>query len=79
MTKEAWFKFYPVDWRADPGLRVCSLAARGVWIDILCALHDSDEYGVARFCDDLPSEHVREHRMYRDSGANVVYLTVRKC
>jgi len=30
-------------------LRRCSKAARGAWIDTLCALHDSDEYGIARY------------------------------
>jgi extracellular factor (EF) 3-hydroxypalmitic acid methyl ester biosynthesis protein len=38
-----------------------------------------DELGVARFCDDLPPDRIRERRMQRDSGGNVVYLTVRKC
>ena len=38
-----------------------------------------DERGVARFCDDLPGDQIREQKMERDSGGNVVYLTVRKC
>jgi len=29
--KNPWVTFYPTDWRADPGLRHCSLAARGRW------------------------------------------------
>lgn len=43
------FQFYTKDWRSNSKLRRCSPAARGVWIDILCALHDSDEYGIARY------------------------------
>lgn len=38
-----------------------------------------DEHGVAAFCDDLPPDLIREQRMERDSGRNVIYLTVRKC
>jgi hypothetical protein len=61
------FQFYTKDWRSNSKLRRCSPAARGVWVDILCALHDSDEYGVARYSlKELASEvgasmaHVRE-------------------
>lgn len=43
------FQFYPGDWRNNAKLRRCSEAARGGWIDILCVLHDSDEYGVVRW------------------------------
>ena len=43
------FQFYPADWRNNAKLRRCSEAARGAWIDILCVLHDSDEYGVCRW------------------------------
>lgn len=43
------FQFYPADWRGNAKLRRCSDAARGVWIDLLCVLHDSDEYGVCRW------------------------------
>lgn len=43
------FQFYPADWRNNAKLRRCSPAARGVWVDVLCILHDSDEYGVLRW------------------------------
>lgn len=44
------FQFYPGDWQKNANLRRCSPAARGVWVDILCLLHDSDsEYGVLRW------------------------------
>ncbi|WP_157119053.1 hypothetical protein [Azohydromonas lata] len=48
MTRPS-FQFYPGDWLKDTKLRRCSHAARGAWIDVLCVLHDSEEYGVARF------------------------------
>jgi hypothetical protein len=40
-----WFKFFPTDWRADPALRMCSPAARGVWIDMICLMHEATPYG----------------------------------
>ena len=40
-----WMKFYPVDWRADPRLRLCSLAARGLWIDLMTYMHEGEPYG----------------------------------
>lgn len=40
-----WMKFYPVDWRADPRLRMCSLAARGLWIDLMTYMHEGEPYG----------------------------------
>ena len=39
------FQFYPADWRKDPELACCSLAARGLWIEMLCIAHESTEYG----------------------------------
>ena len=47
--KRPSFQFYPADWRNDANLRRCSEAARGVWMDTLCLLHDSAEYGVLRW------------------------------
>jgi hypothetical protein len=47
--KRPAFQFYTKDWKTNMKLRRCSEAARGAWIDILCSLHDGEEYGVARF------------------------------
>lgn len=40
-----WMKFYPSDWRADPALRVCSIGARGLWMEMLCLMHEADPRG----------------------------------
>lgn len=40
-----WFKFYPGDWRADPALRSCSVAARGLWMEMLCIMHEAKPRG----------------------------------
>jgi hypothetical protein len=38
-------KFYPSDWRADPALRSCTIAARGLWVEMLALMHESEPYG----------------------------------
>jgi hypothetical protein len=43
--KRPSFQFYPSDWRNDSGLRLCSLAARGLWVEMMCIAHESEEYG----------------------------------
>lgn len=43
------FQFYPADWRNNANLRRCSWEARGVWIEVMGLMHDSDTYGVLRW------------------------------
>ena len=43
--KLPWLKFYPADWRADPALRMCSLAARGLWMEMLAIMHEASPRG----------------------------------
>jgi len=38
-------KFYPSDWRADPRLRICSMAARGLWLEMLAVMHEATPRG----------------------------------
>lgn len=45
MTEHRWSKFWWQDWQADPALRSCSLAARGLWIDMLCIAHTGTPRG----------------------------------
>ena len=45
MSGHPWLKFYPSDWRADIALRVCSIAARGLYFEM--ALFNSSE-GLSR-------------------------------
>lgn len=42
---QPWLKFYPRDWRGDQALRACSVAARGLWIEMLCVMHEAQPYG----------------------------------
>lgn len=36
--KRPALQFYPNDWRSEPSLQMCSLAARGLWIEMLCIM-----------------------------------------
>jgi hypothetical protein len=42
---DPWMKFYPSDWRSEPRLRLVSMAARGLWVEMLCIMHESDPRG----------------------------------
>ncbi|WP_420578798.1 hypothetical protein [Oceaniradius stylonematis] len=42
---QPWFKFYPTDWRSDPRLRMCSMAARGLWVEMIALMHEATPYG----------------------------------
>lgn len=43
--KRPAFQFYPADWRKDIELRACSVAARGLWVDLICLAHECEPYG----------------------------------
>lgn len=45
MAGTTWSKFFWSDWRSDPGLRACSYAARGLWIDMLAIMADAEPIG----------------------------------
>lgn len=40
-----WIKFWPQDWQRDPALRSCGVAARGLWMDMICIAHEGSPYG----------------------------------
>jgi len=43
--KRPSFQFYPADWLRDTALRTCSVAARGLWMDMICFMHEGTPYG----------------------------------
>ncbi len=43
--KRPAFQFYPADWRKDAALQSCSLAAQGLWVNMLCIAHECEPYG----------------------------------
>jgi hypothetical protein len=44
-SKDSAFQFFASDWLNDQSLRMCAPETRGLWIDILCLMHLSDERG----------------------------------
>lgn len=42
MGKRPSFQFYTGDWKKDPKLSLCAPQSRGIWIDLLCGIHDLD-------------------------------------
>jgi hypothetical protein len=40
-----WSKYVWGDWFRDAALHSCSLAARGLWADLLCLCHDGEPHG----------------------------------
>lgn len=44
-----WFKFFTSDWLGNAKLKRCTHEEKGIWIDVLCLLHDQAEYGVVRW------------------------------
>lgn len=45
MSRRPWFPFYPADWLGDQRLMMCSLPARGLWLDMMALMHDGEPYG----------------------------------
>lgn len=43
--KRPSFQFYPSDWLRDTALRSCSIGARGLWMDMICFMHEGSPYG----------------------------------
>jgi hypothetical protein len=54
-TIQPWLKWYPQDWRADPALHSCSLAARGLWIELIGFMHEAHPYGLLLIGGNQPS------------------------
>lgn len=44
-SRRPWIKWYTSDWRADQAVQSCSLAARGLWHEMLGLMHEAEPYG----------------------------------
>lgn len=47
--KRPSFQFYPGDWASNPNLKRCTFAERGIWLEVMCLMHDQEAYGVLRW------------------------------
>lgn len=45
MGKMPAFQFYPSDWRSDNGVQALGFFERGVWFEMLCLMHESEQRG----------------------------------
>ena len=45
MAAGSWTRFFWSDWAGDPALRVCSLAAQGLWMRMLCIAAEANPTG----------------------------------
>jgi len=45
MSATTWTKFYWADWGIDPALKLCSLAAQGLWMRMLCVAAEATPRG----------------------------------
>jgi len=71
--KRPAFQFYPADWRKDPALSSCSLSARGLWIELMCIAHESEQYGHLSI-NGIPMSIPQLARLVGESPAVVVKL-----
>lgn len=39
-------QFYVGDWVRDPELSICTPSSRGIWMDLICAMHDLGRSGI---------------------------------
>lgn len=69
MAKNWWFKFEYRLWQSDADLSGCSLAARGLWLEILCYLYAQDEYTIT-------TSYERLGRMARCDSSEVAKLMI---
>lgn len=67
MTRRPYFPFFAGDWLSNPRVRSVGPAARGLWLDLMCVMHDCVPYG--HLCTD-------GRPMDDDEAANSVGLTV---
>lgn len=45
MAANPWDKFFWADWQNDPGLKLCSFHAQGVWMRMLCICAEANPKG----------------------------------
>lgn len=52
--KHPAFQFYPDKWQSDKSLRLCSIGARGLWIELMGVMHSCEPYGHLTDVDGSP-------------------------
>lgn len=44
-AKQPYLPLYTGDWMKDPAVSLCEPSTRGIWIDLLCAMHEAGREG----------------------------------
>jgi hypothetical protein len=73
-AKKPAFQFYVGDWMKDPALRACSLAARGLWIDMLCLMFEAPRRGYLQQANGQPTTQPQIARMTGCSSEEAAHL-----
>ena len=71
---EPWFKFYIANWRADPRLQMVGRAARSLWLEMLCLMHEADHCGFLMVADIPLTDAAQLARVLKDSEAELAPL-----
>lgn len=67
--KRPAFQFYPSDHRGETGLQLSSLAARGLWSEMICVMHEGVPYGHLTTAAGQPIEPAQLARLVGESPA----------
>jgi hypothetical protein len=43
--KRPSFQFYVGDWQSNSNLRRCTFGEKRIWLDVMCLMHDAEQYG----------------------------------
>jgi hypothetical protein len=55
VSKLRWTQWYFADWSNDTALRLCSIPARGLWMDLLCIAAQGEPYGTVTIKGHIPT------------------------
>lgn len=72
--KKPSFPFYPGDYLRDAAVRALSLEARGLWVDMLCLMHQAPRRGYLELAEGVPIGESQIARMVGESVNRVVNL-----
>ncbi|MDE1871829.1 MAG: hypothetical protein KGI06_06350, partial [Candidatus Micrarchaeota archaeon] len=64
------FQFYPGDWRKDPAVQALSFEERGIWVELLCLMHESEQRGKLL----LGGQPYPEDRLARALGIDILLM-----
>jgi hypothetical protein len=70
---DPWFKFFGRDWQGDELLSLCSYAARGLLVDLICLMHRSTRYGYL-LVNGVPPTDLELARLTHGARAEVRHL-----